>query len=102
MGDLLKVLGQLQEENPRVAEAIINLRKSIMESSALDPKTANLVTVGIATAIKNQDALLGHIQLAKQAGASRDEVVSAILLAIPSGGVPAALAALPLAWENYR
>lgn len=65
-----------------------------MRVRALDSKTANLVAVGIATAIRNQDALDGHIKLAKQAGASKDEVISAILVALPSVGVPATLAAL--------
>lgn len=100
--DLLKVLNKLQDEKPEVAAAIGNLRQTLLANASLDAKTANLVAIGIATASRNQDALTGHINMAKEAGASKDEVVGAIFLAIPSGGVPAGLAALPLAWEAYE
>lgn len=99
--DLMTILQKLQQEKPGVAGAVVQLRKAIGEASALDPKTSNLVAVGIGTALRNPDVVTGHIKLAKEAGASRDEVISAILLALPSGGVPAALTALPLAWEIY-
>lgn len=99
--DLFSVLARLKTEKPGVAEAIVNLREAIQNNSVLSPKTANLVAVGIATALKNTDALAGHIYLAKEAGLERDEVISAILQAIPSCGVPAVLAALPVAWRIY-
>ncbi|HAP31935.1 MAG TPA: carboxymuconolactone decarboxylase family protein [Firmicutes bacterium] len=98
---LFDLLARLKTESPGVAEAIVNLREAIQKNSALDSKTANLIAVGIATALKNTDALAGHISMAKDAGAGRDEVISAILLAIPSCGVPAVLAALPVAWHIY-
>lgn len=99
--DLLKILEKLHEEKPEVADMIVGLRKAILTCSSLDSKTINLVAIGIATAIRDQNALAGHIKLAKQSGASKDEVISAILVALPSAGVPATLAALPVAWENY-
>ncbi|SHF42959.1 carboxymuconolactone decarboxylase family protein [Desulforamulus putei] len=100
--DLLKTLERLQEEKPEVAAAIGHLRQAVLANSSLDAKTANLVAIGIATAMRNQDALMGHIKMAKAAGAGKDEVIGAILLAIPSSGVPGALAALSLAWELYE
>ncbi|GAB6158903.1 hypothetical protein JCM39194_21030 [Desulfotomaculum varum] len=99
--DLTKVLQKLQEEKPAVAAAIGNLRQAVMMNSSLDDKTANLIAIGIATALRNPDALKGHLKLASAAGAGRDEVIGAVLMAIPGGGVPAALAALPAVWEVY-
>ncbi|PHJ38822.1 hypothetical protein P378_07540 [Desulforamulus profundi] len=83
--DLLKVLERLREEKPEVAAAIGNLRQAVLANATLDVKTANLVAIGIAAAIRNQDALTGHIKLAKEAGAAKDEVIGAVLLAIPPG-----------------
>jgi AhpD family alkylhydroperoxidase len=99
--DLSQVMERLSREQPEVAGAIQSLRGAILKSSPLDRKTANLVAIGVATAMRNREALAGHLTLAKEAGATREEVVSAILLALPSGGVPAALSALPLAWEHF-
>lgn len=99
--DLFQIMERLSQEQPEVAGAILSLRGAILKSSPLDQKTANLVAVGIATAMRNNEALAGHLKLAKEAGATREEVVSAILLALPSSGVPAALTALPLAWEYF-
>ena len=100
--ELFAVFARLKTENPAVTESIVCLREAIHKSSALDSKTANLVAIGIATALKNEDALAGHLYLAREAGVGRDEAISAILLAIPSCGVPAALAALPVAWRIYE
>ncbi|WP_048818048.1 carboxymuconolactone decarboxylase family protein [Desulforamulus hydrothermalis] len=99
--DLTKILQRLQEEKPAVAAAIGDLRQAVLMNSSLDDKTANLIAVGIATALRNPDALRGHLKLARAAGANRDEAIGAVLMAIPGGGVPAALAALPEVWELY-
>ena len=100
--DLFSILGKLQQEKPGVVESIVIMRKAVAEASALDPKTANLISVGIGTALRNPEVIEGHIKLAREAGAGRDEVISAILQALPSAGVPAVLAAMPLAWEAYE
>lgn len=100
--DLAGVLKTLQGEKPEVVSAIGNLRSVVLQNSVLDQKTNALVGVGIAVALKDQNAIYGHIIIAKQAGATEDEVISTILLAIPSCGAPAALDALPLAWDIYK
>ena len=100
--EILTILKQLSQEKPQVVGAIQGLRQAVLAECTLDAKTANLVAIGIATAIRNQEALTGHIQLAKEAGASQDEVVGAILLALPSSGVPSTLSALPHAWKAFE
>ncbi|MEG6616673.1 carboxymuconolactone decarboxylase family protein [Peptococcaceae bacterium 1198_IL3148] len=100
--DLIAVLNQLQAEKPEVAQAIGNLRTTVINNSTLDEKTNGLVALGISVATKDPSALVGHIKLAQQAGASKDEVVSCILLATPAIGVPATLTALATAWDIYK
>lgn len=100
--DLSLVLKRLQEEKPDVAFAIINLRSVIQKDSVLDPKTSALIGIGVAVALKDQNAIAGHIKLAKKIGATQDEVISTILSTAPSCGAPAVLEALPIAWEIYK
>ncbi|AQS58314.1 carboxymuconolactone decarboxylase family protein [Desulforamulus ferrireducens] len=100
--EILAILKQLSQDKPQVVGAIQGLRQAVLKECSLDAKTANLVAIGIATAIRNQEALIGHIQLAKEAGATEDEVVGAILLALPSSGVPSTLTALPQAWQAFK
>ncbi|MTI79418.1 MAG: carboxymuconolactone decarboxylase family protein [Firmicutes bacterium] len=97
--NLLAVLEKLKTEKPEVAMAINNLRTTIINNSALDQKTNALVGIGIAVAIKDKNALAGHIEIAKQSGASKEEIESCILMATPAIGVPAVLEALSITWE---
>lgn len=98
--ELLQVLERLKQEQPEVAVAIGQLRETILSHAALDAKTANLVSIGIAAALRNAEALKGHIHLARAAGATREEITGAILLSLPSAGIPGALAALGQFWEQ--
>jgi alkylhydroperoxidase/carboxymuconolactone decarboxylase family protein YurZ len=55
--------------------------------------------LGVLAALRLESGVPFHVGLAKQAGASRDEVVNAILVGLPAAGnaviqsLPAALAA---------
>lgn len=48
---------------------------------SMDARTAELVTIAAATALKSEACLKVHIAAALKAGASRDEVLDAILIA---------------------
>ncbi|HVO69565.1 MAG TPA: carboxymuconolactone decarboxylase family protein, partial [Aggregatilineaceae bacterium] len=69
------------------------------EASALDKKTEELAYLAALAALRMESGVPFHVQMAKQAGATRDEVISAILVGLPAAGtgvtqaLPAALAA---------
>jgi alkylhydroperoxidase/carboxymuconolactone decarboxylase family protein YurZ len=73
------------------------------KASALDAKTEHLAYLAVLAALRLESGVPFHVQLAKQAGASRAEVVSAILIGLPAAGnavtqcLPAALAAYDVA-----
>jgi 4-carboxymuconolactone decarboxylase len=48
---------------------------------SMDERTAELVTIAAATALKSEACLKVHIAAAMKAGATRDEVLDAILIA---------------------
>jgi alkylhydroperoxidase/carboxymuconolactone decarboxylase family protein YurZ len=68
-------------------------------ASVLDAKTEHLAYLAVLAALRLESGVPFHVQLARRAGASRAEVVSAILVGLPAAGngvtqcLPAALAA---------
>jgi alkylhydroperoxidase/carboxymuconolactone decarboxylase family protein YurZ len=88
-----------QHEAPRHAQAWMGAVQGLGEADALDEKTSHLVYIGILAAQRLVSGVPFHVKLARAAGASREEVISAILLGLPAAGngvtqaLPAALAA---------
>ncbi len=73
--------------------------QGLAKASALDRKTSALAYLAVLAALRLETGIPFHVQIAKQAGASREEVISAILVALPAAGhivtqvLPTALAA---------
>jgi alkylhydroperoxidase/carboxymuconolactone decarboxylase family protein YurZ len=86
-------------EAPQHAAAWTNAIRGLGEASALDPKCAHLAYLAVIAALRLESGVPFHVQLAKRAGASRAEIVSAILVGLPAAGngvtqcLPAAIAA---------
>ena len=72
---------------------------SLGQATALDSKTSALAYLAVLAALRLESGIPFHVQAAKQAGASREEVISAILVGLPAAGhcvtqvLPAAIAA---------
>jgi alkylhydroperoxidase/carboxymuconolactone decarboxylase family protein YurZ len=56
-------------------------------ASALDKRTAHLAYLAVLAALRMESGVPFHVKLAKAAGASRDEVISAILIGLPAVGL---------------
>jgi alkylhydroperoxidase/carboxymuconolactone decarboxylase family protein YurZ len=86
-------------EAPKQAQAWGAMVQGLANASALDKKTAALAYLAVLAAFRLQSGVPFHVQTAKQQGASREEVISAILVGLPAAGhgvtqvLPAALAA---------
>jgi alkylhydroperoxidase/carboxymuconolactone decarboxylase family protein YurZ len=87
-------------EAPAQAQAWLGAAQALDGASALDAKTEHLAYLAVLAALRLESGLPFHVQLAKQAGASREEVISAILVGLPAGG-NGVVAALPLALDAY-
>jgi alkylhydroperoxidase/carboxymuconolactone decarboxylase family protein YurZ len=65
----------------------------------LDPKTSALAYLAVLAALQMKSGVPFHVKSAKQAGATREEVISAILVGLPAAGhrvtqvLPTAIAA---------
>ncbi len=86
-------------EAPQHAQAWMTAVQSLDKASALDKKTEELSYLAVLAALRMESGVPFHVQSAKQTGASRDEVISAILVGLPAAGLgvtqvlPAAIAA---------
>jgi alkylhydroperoxidase/carboxymuconolactone decarboxylase family protein YurZ len=84
---------------PQHAQAWSAMTQALVNASALDKKTAALAYLSVLAVQRIESGVPFHVKAAKQAGASRAEVISAILVGLPLAGnvvtqvLPAALAA---------
>ena len=88
------------KEAPKHQQAWMNAVKAIGEACALDTKTQHLAYLAVLAAEELQNGIPFHVKLAKKAGASRDEVISALLVGLPAVG-HRVTAALPPAITAY-
>jgi alkylhydroperoxidase/carboxymuconolactone decarboxylase family protein YurZ len=86
-------------EAPEHAQAWGIMVQGLAKANALDSKTTALAYLAVLAALKLESGIPFHVQSAKQAGASREEVISAILVGLPAAGhavtqvLPTAIAA---------
>ncbi len=90
------------EEAPQYAAAWMKLVQSLSSASSLDHKTHNLAYIAVLAALGRVNGIPFHVKMAKKAGASRDEIISAILVGLPPAGhiVTEALPAAIAAYDN--
>jgi AhpD family alkylhydroperoxidase len=98
-GGISNAFQMFLKEAPGHAEAWMAAVASLDTESALDKKTEELAYLAVLAARRMESGVPFHVQMAKTAGASREEVISAILVGLPAAGqvvissLPAALAA---------
>jgi alkylhydroperoxidase/carboxymuconolactone decarboxylase family protein YurZ len=90
-----------QKEAPEVAKAFDGLIQALKDTKGLDPKTKQLVYIGIKSALGDTTAIYYHVPMAKKLGASRDEVKDTILITLSVCGLKGVASCLPLALETY-
>lgn len=71
---------------PKHAAAWTTAVESFATASALDQKTRHLAYLAVLAALRLESGVPFHVKLARKAGASRDEVISALLIGLPAAG----------------
>lgn len=88
------------QEAPEHQRAWSEAVQALGAASALDDKTAALAYIAVMAAARLESGLPFHVKMAKMHGATRDEVISAVLIGLPAVG-NGVTAALPVALEAY-
>ena len=87
-------------EAPEHAKAWMTLVQSLGAASSLDAKTGELAFIAVLAALGRTSGIPFHVKSALGKGASREEIISAILVGLPAAGhvvtqsLPAALRVL--------
>ncbi len=84
------------EEAPEVAKAYGGMVMQLAQTSALDHKTQELAYLAVLAATGREGGLGFHAKSAKDAGATRDEVASAVLVGLPAVGMAAVESLAPV------
>ncbi|MDD1719958.1 MAG: carboxymuconolactone decarboxylase family protein [Methanoregulaceae archaeon] len=91
-----------QEEAPEVAAAFNGLIMSLVGRKGLDQKTKQLIYIAMKAAMGDDMAVKAHLPMAKAAGATREEVVDAILMTLTVSGIRGVVHCLPDAVKQFE
>ncbi len=72
----------------------------LSQASKLEPKMAALAYISVLAVMRLESGLPFHVKHAKMLGASRDEVISAVLVGLPAAG-NVVTASIPLVVQAY-
>lgn len=89
--ELTAQLREMRGGVPDVMKAFAGLAQAATAPKALDGKTKELIALAIAVAIRCDDCIAFHVKAARQHGASRQEVLEALGMAIYMGAGPSVM-----------
>jgi len=88
------------KEAPEVQKAWMEMVQKVDDASALDKKTKELAYLAVMAAVGLESGLPFHVKMAKSKGATREEIISSILLGLPAVG-NTIVKSLPIALEAF-
>jgi alkylhydroperoxidase/carboxymuconolactone decarboxylase family protein YurZ len=88
-GKVLDPVAFLNEKNPALCAAFLNLHELTLNDGVLSKKHKFLIHAAITAAQHDREATVMHITGALKAGASEQELLETALTLIPVAGMPA-------------
>ena len=88
------------QQAPEAHKAWMEAVKELDKASKLDKKTEELAYIAVMAAVRLEGGLPFHVQLAKSHGATREEIMSSILVGLPAVG-NTVIQSLPVALKAY-
>ena len=85
---------KLKERHPEYMNAVESLGKAVKTEGPLNEKTAQLIQLAAAAAVRAEGAVHSHTRRAVESGAQADEIYHAIILLTSTIGFPNVVAAL--------
>lgn len=86
-----------QKECPELAERFNNLVEVQRSLNGLDQKTKQLINIAIQTSTRNPEGVKMHAIMAYKAGATKEEIVGAVVMNLHLTGLVTVLECLPAA-----
>ncbi len=86
--DLNVSIGRLREGIPETMKGFSAMAKAATADGVLDPKTKELLATAISVAVRCDGCLAFHAKAAEKNGASREEFLETLGMAVYMGGGP--------------
>ena len=99
-GPVSKAFLSFMREAPEHAQAWGAMVQGLARASAMDSKTTALAYLAVLAALGLENGVPFHVKAAREAGATRAEVISAILVGLPAAG-HGVTRVLPCAMDAY-
>ena len=90
----------LFKEAPDQQKIWMETVKKLDGASKLDKKTEEIAYIAVLAALRLEGGLPFHVKHAKSIGATRDEIISAVLVGLPATG-NVVIQALPIAVQAF-
>jgi len=84
-------LRNLRSGAPDVMKGFSSIAQAALQPSALDAKTKELIALAIGIAVRCDDCIAFHVKAAIDHGATREEVLETLGMAISMGAGPSAM-----------
>ena len=84
----------LKKKHKKYVNSLERLGKVVRQEGPLDERTAQLIQLAAATAIRSEGAVHSHVRRALDAGSTPEEITHAIILLTSTIGFPTVSAAL--------
>jgi AhpD family alkylhydroperoxidase len=83
-----EMMGRLGDELPRLMQTFARLHNSATDEGALSTKVKELIALAIGITVRCNGCIAYHVHDALKAGASREEILETVGVAILMGGGP--------------
>lgn len=91
-----------ETELPQLAQRFDEVVQAQIALPGLDQKTKQLLNIAIQTANRNPRGVTWHAMMAREQGATREEVVGAVAMNLHLSGLAVVLESLPAAVAGYE
>ena len=88
LSKLVKYMDELGERHPDVMNDLHALSEAVLKPGALDTKAKELICLGIGVAGRCDDCIAFHTRSSLEAGATEEEIIETLGVAILMGGGP--------------
>ena len=102
--EIKALMRTLRGDAPNVMKAFGGLAQAALAPQALDSKTKELIALGISVAIRCDDCIGFHVKAALDQGATREEIVETLGMAVYMGAGPSVMYATHAldAFEQFK
>ncbi|OAA90590.1 carboxymuconolactone decarboxylase family protein [Clostridium ljungdahlii] len=88
LNDFMGGLQEVGQTNGKQVNAFMHLLKTNYKPGAIDTKTKELISVAIGAYNRCEYCIVFHVYKALEAGANREEIMDAAMVAVAFGGGP--------------